>query len=269
MLYTTPERTLRLALSDLNQQLLEFIDDRKYKVSNAETTYRRIHLMGKQGILSASQKEEGKWRRFSLCELIFLVVSNKLREYGINSLQLMGLHDAFFEEDGKKSTFHSDGTRAIALVFSRIQVILSFSSDGEVDFYDEENFMKEGARRADFIFINFNELINDLLKRLGHDQQFDYRTALAIFLDALTQKTKLNQKEKKVIELIRAGRYEFLEIKLKNDEILKIEGSIRREGDLSPSDYAYIVKNGMYREISITERGGEVVTYAIKDSIKF
>lgn len=269
MLHLSPSSNLNLAVRGSFEGFVDFINKRIYKVSDVDISYRRVHLMGKYGILNDTQKEEGKWRHFSLAELVFLVISTRLHSFGVESPQLFGLYQSFFKEE-KVGGINggSDLYKGIALVFTKEPIILVYFPNGEASIFDHENLITSNVHETDHISINLNKVVDDLLMKVACNKQFDYKTILRIFGEMPIEEAGLNPKEKKLIDLIRRGEYESLEIRLLNNDMMTIKGSKRFEGDLSAHAYMRLVAEGWYREIQTTLKSGKVVTYKIQDTIK-
>lgn len=269
MLHVSPSSNLNIAVHGFFEGFVNFITQRIYKVSDADISYRRVHLMGKYGILNDTQEKEGKWRHFSLAELVFLMISTRLHSFGVESPQLSGLYKSLFTEATLGNT-NNDGYlyKAIALVLTKVPVTLVYFPNGEAKMFDRVNLIASDIFETDHISINLNKVVDDLLVKVAHNKQFDYETILRMFGDIPIEETELTQKEKKLIDLMRKGAYETLEIRLLNNEIKTIKGSKRFDGDLSANAYEKVIADGWYREINLTEKSGKIVTYKVEDTIK-
>ncbi|MEK7632364.1 MAG: hypothetical protein AAB473_01075 [Patescibacteria group bacterium] len=269
MLYFSDAAELNLIRMDAKMNILEFINKPNFRVSDTSLTYRQIHLLSKDGILDA-QEDEGKWRKFSFNELIFLAVTQELKRNGFTNKQLLPLYKAFFKGEKDEGIPRMGGivaeprglsAKAIGYAFLGIPIILKYSPDLGADFYDPVSInLYGGMGGKSFTCINLHEFVNELLGKLGTKGSIDYGPMFKVCSEVLLGGGSVSKEEKDVLEVMRSGDFEKIEVALKNGNVTTFRGTKRERGDLSPKDITDAIKAHDYQKVTIFVQGGKMVT---------
>lgn len=217
------KRAYAKKLLSKNETLLKILSfrfhfaEKRYTASDTPLSYRQINSLGGNGILRSDRKNQKGWRKFSFRELVFLLVVEEIRKYGIQDSQLKYLRDAFFKKENK---FESD--LAMMASVSGIKIILTFDADGKVYFHDVITAdMSEDRNHKSFINVNLNAIIAGQWKKEGRGIA-EYKNSADIFGHELG-KHILKEKEIKIINSVRDGNYESIKIKFKDGKVFMLE----------------------------------------------
>lgn len=225
--------------------------EKRYTASDTPLSYRQINSLGGNGILKSDRKNKKGWRKFSFRELVFLLVVEEIRNYGIQDSQLKYLRDAFFKKENK---FESD--LAMIASVSGIKIILTFDADGKVYFHDVITAdMSEDRNRKSFINVNLNAIIAGQWKKEGRGI-VEYKNSADIFGHELG-KHILEEKEIKIINSVRAGNYESIKIKFQNGKVDLLE---KTEDIDAKKKIVDIKKEYKFQSINTEQEGGKTVS---------
>ncbi|MEI6511474.1 MAG: hypothetical protein WCO25_05580 [Candidatus Uhrbacteria bacterium] len=277
MLWVSDDAELKFLEADEKYKLREFLERRRYRVSDSPLTYRQINNLASVGLLRDAQSEDGKWHKFSFVELVFLKIVLELRGLGFENGQLKGLHRAFLEQrkpittgkDGKIDTPAGYAFMAIGYAMLQMQIVLTVAPDGEVGFFSTTYFINFASKNTSFAYINVNNIVNDLLKQLGHNASIPYKTFIDLYADVLVGKDKLTDKERKLVELVRSGDYTTVRVHKKDDKTWVVHGKKEADGKgVGPLELLKTIEKRDYQDITIQTRGGKVSHFSVEDVMK-
>ncbi len=277
MLMVSDDAELKFLEADEKYKLREFLERRRYRVSDSPLTYRQINNLASMGLLRDAQAEDGKWHKFSFVELVFLKIVLELRGLGFENEQLKGLHRAFLErckpitttKDGQMDTPAGYAFMAIGYAMLQMQMVLTVAADGEVAFYSTTYFINFASKNTSFAYINVNNIVNDLLKQLGHNTTIPYKTFIDLYADVLVGKDKLTDKERKLIELVRSGDYTSVRVHKKDDKTWVVHGKKEADGKgVGALELLKAIEKRDYQDITIQTRGGKVSHFSVEDVMK-
>jgi hypothetical protein len=257
-----------LILKELqNGRLAELLEEKKFRVANSGLTYRQVHGLSKDKLLDEKGRGEGAWRKFSWMEIIYLYVVKEVRGFGLRNDQLLGLRRAFLRdtkpsipEIGEESGY---GISSVALVFAKVQMILTISIDGDVIICDGLSY---GGLHGSFIRIGLNEVVNSLIKKMGVDKTLNYKTMLEVESEIAVAAAGLTKKEKELIDMIRNEDYKTVEVKKNEDDTWIANGEKGFDGKgRTALDVLRAVRQKDFQEIKINTRNGKVAYFTVKD----
>lgn len=273
MLNVSEGAILNFHKADEQHKLREFLETRRFRVSDSPLTYRQINNLAAVGILSTAQEKEGEWRKFSFAEIVFLEVVHELRRFGFKTEQLAGLRKVFFKPTERKNLPNSKLPEpagyafvAIGLTLLEVQIILTVNAEGDVEFFDPTFFgLMQGKNKA-FVYIDLNQIVNGVLKKFGSKVSFDYTTLFDLYL----QQTKglLSEKELELLHLLRNGDYETVEVVMQDGKVKVIRGTTRKRGDFTPADLMKVLEAKGYQTVTAYMQDGKVATYTVEETKK-
>lgn len=271
MIYVSDAAEMNLLDADEKLNLFEFIKTPRYRVGDTSLTYRQAHLLSKDGVLDA-QEDEGKWRKFSFNELVYVLIVQELKQMGFSNKQFVSLHEVFFKEKStpadKKGIFKPTGYAPMAIGYALIGVplILKYTHDGHADFYDPSHFAVLGCAGKSFVYINLNEIINDFSEKIGKDIKLKTDTLFATFVHSLLERDNVSDKERRLLEILRDEACEGIKVQKKADGTLVVHAkkSAGTSG-IDPIEFLRGVGNHDFQNIEIHRRNGEVVHLSMED----
>jgi|SRR3989344_1638582 len=252
---------------DKKYHLLEFINNKKFTVSDTPLTYRQINSLDEDKLLDNSRKDKKGWRKFSFKELIYVMIVAEVKKFGLKHEQLHGLWRAFL---GKNEGMQLGGYAQLAIgcVFGHTQIMLSIYSDGTVAFYDPNNFILFSSMfQKPQLTLELNTYVNDLLRKIGRDVIEPKYTLFSVLSKAII--TTVNPKEKELLKIIRDEKYSAVKVKKKNGEIELVRAETTSSTDnLSSKDLLEIIKKHEYQDIVIVQRDGKIVNLKVEEAYK-
>jgi hypothetical protein len=248
----------------------EFLEVRRYRVADSPLTYRQVNALSQ--ILEDVQEGEGKWRKFSFLELVFLEVVKELRRFGFTTEQLGYLRSMFLKPSKNKKVSESLPEAgecayvAIGCAMRQIQIILTVNADGKAVFYNAPFFSLLSKHNRAFVYVNINEVVSALFKKLGHKFPSEYKTLLELMAERIYE---LSDKERALIELVRSNSYKTISVHKKNAETWVVRGEKEGDGNgQALNELIRTVEQRDYQDITVQTRGGKVTHYKLQDIIK-
>src|SRR3989338_4735388 len=277
MLWISEDLQLKFLDAEEKYKLCEFLERRKYRDSDSPLNYRQINNLAAVGLLRDAQVEDGKWHKFSFIELVFLKVVFELRGLGFENSQLKELHRAFLEQpkplstmrDGRSSEPAGYALIAIGCALLQIQMVLTVTASGNVTIYSLPHFMSLGLEGTAFVYVNLNNIVNDLLKQLGYEISIPYKTFISFYADVLIGKDDLTDKERKLIDLVRTGDYTTIRVHMKDDKTWIVHAKKEADGKgVGAIELLKAIEKRDYQDITIQTRGGKVSHFSVEDVVK-
>lgn len=264
---------LLIKISDLNDKinLFGFFNKKKYRVAHSTLSYRQVNELGNDELLDDQRKSEREWRAFSLKELAFCEVAAELKKFGLENVRLHNLHKAFFSlpelnDPKKKKGKFPYADLALAIVFGGTRVVLVIDQNYQAAFYSDPYFELVGEKQPALIFVNFNFVVGTLIKRLGIKTGLGYKTTFDFLIEEMEE--ALTDAEKKVIQLIRCGKYTEAKIIMKNGEVTIFSGRQIKRDQFTLADFAKMISEKSYATIKIQMEDGQVVVHEIENKQK-
>ena len=258
-----------LKIRDVQETLpvLEMLDKKKYRVGDAPLSYRQINELGNDELIRDERENERGWRKFSLKELLYFMVTVELKKLGVENARLRSLGKLFFEKNGKKGSRNS-ADDAICLAFGNVQVALMFDTRGGVGFYAQPFWESMGEHELSYVHVNLNRVISELLKRLGHDFDLSYKTMLDRFAEEAEKNNELTDKERELVNIVREGGCERIEFTMKDGKANVIRLTKVKRSEFSPGDLARMLDEKRYAKVTIQMEDGRVVVHEIEEKRK-
>jgi len=262
----------RLDKYNESHKLPDFLNDKTFKVADIPLTYRQVNVLSAAKLLGADSQSNGKWRKFSFKELAYISLLVELKKFGFDHKQIRNLHESFFKKQGKtiesKLFNKSVADTAIVGVFAGIEVSVLAFSDGEVFFCDPTTFLTALASEPSYVRITLNDIINDILKKIGQKPIYPDLT-----VDKLCSKLVESEetiKEKQVLDILRNSDFSAIKIKKKDGRLNIVYAERDNQGKSTPSsvDLIKTLKESDFQDISITKRDGKIVNYRVEQAFK-
>lgn len=264
---------LLIKYSEANDRLKleDFVNKKLFTVADTPLTYRQINSLDTDSLLTNDRKGEG-WRKFSFKELIYILIVNDLKGYGLKHSQLKPLWQVFFKEPTaiKPGEPHKGiGEVAIGCVFGQVEIRLSINKDGQIAFYDPTHYILFPPTDKTHIDIKLNDYVNGLLKKIGKPE-IPVQWSVQKKIYELGQNS-LTSKEKDVLDIIRNKEYTAIKIKKTNGEIALAYAEKAKNDSVATSekDLLKLLNSRDFQDLTIVKRDGKIVNYKIEETIKF
>lgn len=231
--------------------------DKQYTVADTPLSYRQINSLGSNGILRSNRENKNGWRKFDFRELVFLLIVEEVRKYGLKDSQLEYLRSAFFDEKNMSKV-----DLAMIACISGYKIILTFDADGRVCFHDLITIdLLEDKTGKSLINVNLNSIVTEQWKKTGWDTE-EYKNSFDIFAEELG-KRNLGEKELEIIKAIRTGSYESVNVKFENGKVSFLE---KTDSVTTETRIIEILKENSFQSIKLEQKNGKVVS--LKRTIK-
>lgn len=265
-----------IAYSEANEKLKinELINVKRFTVSNTPLTYRQVNSLGSDNLIPDDRKKDAGWRKFSIKELVYILVVHELKKFGLKHNQLKFLWEAFFQERKDSDITEINANKgyadvAIGLVILGIEINLAIDSEGNISIYDPANavFLNTYTSNKPRLIIGINDIYNQIIEKTGNKPapiKYSIRDLFIKVNDPLTLK------EKEIIKIIRDNDYSSVQIRKKNGEIalLSAERYRNETGNLTQHDVLKLLDSKDFQDINIIKRNGKIVLLKADESIK-
>lgn len=264
-----------------------------FDIKDTGVSYRNVNHWDKQDLLVSQRSQEGKWRRFSFVDFVWLKVIEQLRGIGISiplitqvkreifiEITAKQFYDLFRKSQQLKDRLSERGERdrlkkvlenglkewgkSISLlqlfichtIINKTSLSLVIFSDGYWFPWDEQQgivYSNEDLERKTFD-THVQVSLTGIVKLFLEDERS---------IHLLPQLNVLPPKEVKLLEIIQSGEYESITIHFKNKKMKALEMVKTQEVKRKIVD---ILSENDYQDIIIKSHQGVVTT--IKNTIK-
>jgi len=262
--------------ADAKFGLEDFINKKSFTVADTPLSYRQTNSLSRDNLLPESRERKEGWRKFSFKELIYILVVNELKKFGLKHTQLVQLKESFFGEPVIKNgvtenrTNKTNATQAIGCVFGQVEMNITIDSEGLVVYYDPLCYVNSdisslGAKisSSPYILISLNDIVNRFLTKIGK-KPFPVTFSVA----AISHKNDISIKESELIKILRNGDYKAIRVRKKNGEISNIYAEKEKEVKDDGDNIFKIIEANDFFDINIVKRDGKIVSYKMEESFK-
>ena len=226
-------------------------------------TARQLNDWDGRGALPHTREGAG-WRRFGPDQLFILAVCNQLRrKFGVSVERLKYVIEMMNEEVRDPQT-HGDFMGAVILMASVGGAVWLITDSDEEFTIDSEAAIAEmwrggefsGQDPSAFAFLKLNPIVNTILSwgdppgDLGKDESEDLKQYRLQFGTTTAE-------EYEVLEMIRSGEYERIEIVTPNGKIRTVKATKRPDVSEKLQD---LLRRHDYQRLTVTKRDGQVVS---------
>lgn len=276
-----PDHYLNNNNEAINQNFL-FIERPLFNIQEIQAvapnlSYRKINDWDSKGLITSFRKtSETGWRKFSIVELVKLLIILDLRKFGFSTDKITTILSEIFSESNTGHTKFDGYTCLrdnILLSFIGTKIILVIYEDGNISFRQEDDFVKRqfvlNDINSSFLILPFFSYIQKISKHiLNRDIKIDTSTTV--------KEIYLSDEERKALAIIRNGNYKEIEIEMLNLEAESddsdlisytiVQGS--SENILSENDAIRMIKNRSYQFIEIFGKNNKSLVYLSGNRIR-
>ena len=87
-LIMSPHSEERLDKYNGKKKLLEYINEKRFKVSDIPLSYRQVNVLSSAKLLGTDPGNKGHWRKFSFKELVYISLLVELKKFGFDHKQV-------------------------------------------------------------------------------------------------------------------------------------------------------------------------------------
>ncbi len=235
------------------------INEKKNTVSESGATYRLINHWADTGLIDDSHRDSKKgWRRLSFLDLVWIQVLIELRKYGVPLDLLRIARRAIFEVPERPAIVRPDFEYAVANCLSENpnRFLVVFFSDGFAEVTDEatlELSIESTLFTPDsYLAVDLNHCCKNVSPKTPLPQ---FRVKLA-----------LSDEETSVIESVRSGQYDVVEVHSADGKVDRIKCRSRTNKTANQLDD--LAKRMKYGEFTVKVQDGKATLTEVVESKK-
>jgi len=199
------------SVSQVKTGMTTTLNNKDRKISNYDFTYRIINHWEKNGLINSNRENNKGWRRYSIMNMVWLFIIKELRSFGVSLDQILAVK-AHLTED---STEYSDFPQLeyyVSLTLVNKPVFLLIFPNGEAHCLSEKEYQlnREFSSQNNHIQINLNNIVQLIIPEYNLKPNFK-------------DVSELNFDERKVIQLLRLGNYDEIDLTLEEGQYNKLE----------------------------------------------
>lgn len=236
----------------------------------AGLTYRQINDWDDRGALPHDRESERGWRRFSAREIFVLMVMSEIHgRFGVPVSRLGYVRECMLQEEADHLTAAIQLMSWLGVgVWLLTDLEETFVMDSELEFLD---LMKLGYFRAEnergYIFLNLTPLVNRLLALANDGETLKPHGRGYEILRELRSRTSIqNDAERKVLEAIRGGDFDRIELTLDDGEVRTLHKIDHPDGSVNVMK---ILDEHPYQNVTVIKRDGDVVSVERRATERF
>lgn len=264
---------------DNNKEHKKFLNEKIYKASDTELSYRKINLLGVNNLLMEGKAKINSWRKFSLKDLIFIKIVETLRTFGITNSQLGSVKNCFFRKyygrklpSIKNGRLYGDYEYIIDHVVKltrdhHLKIYLLIDEEFKCIFADEDYVIKS-LGLVSFICINFDSIFTDILyqKYLGETHYIHNTIQLARVIENIPNKVRLiSKKASNILDIIENNDYMSISIKKNGEEFLVKAEKINKT---NKEQLLKMIEEKEFVDITVLKRDGNIVNIKVEEVFK-
>lgn len=245
----TPEQQyLVFVQTNLSKDSNSFISsarEKKYSVGMTDQTYRVIGTWVDYGLLD-NPKDGSKWKKFSLLDLLWIKIIDRLRDFGYPVRSIEKVMQTLFYSPDREVWYNLDfALWQVTTLKKEIDLIVLANGQSYLGEIGEIEFRRKHDGVQDFILINFSNLVKELA------------TKKPLITQVNDSPSELPNNEIELLNTIKNHKYSQVEITLSNGKIQLIKASENVDVNQRIVD---LLKKGNFQEISIKQTNGKVVS---------
>ena len=245
--------------SPLIAKVSDFLNDKRYTVKDSDATYRLINHWTEAGLIEDERRgsEEG-WRRLCFLDLVWISALIEMRKFGLPLDSLEIARRAIFDVPDKPDVKRIEFEYAVAhCVFRRsVKFMILVFNDGHAEVLNEHEFdlnRSIGLLEYDsFLTINLNLLCKKHLP--------------SVEVPSSAFKLRLTEKELSVLELLREGKFDVVEVHYRDGEIDLIKQRSKKQAVAKKLDE--LARKIEFGEFTVKVQKGKAVVTQVSESMK-
>lgn len=260
-------------------KLTEFLNRKLFRVADTPLSYRQVNELDKDDLLGEKRERKRGWREFSPKELVYILIVNELKQFGLEHRKLNSLWEAFFKEPEKPTKAkvipsphinRGIAETAIGCVFAEAEMILVIRKDGDIGFYDPPNYAVHeqllSSLPSAYIRLTLNAYVNEMLAMMKREP---FPVTWSVGDEYIKSRVlDVQPKEEELLKIIRNKDYQTVRVKKKDGEVSIIHAERSKGGGMTDKDIIRMVKERAYQDITITSRDGKIVNMKQEESFK-
>lgn len=300
-MYALSRKMIRQDIHSLWQELMQnYILTKPFSLKDSGLSRRLITYWEEKGLIAGDEKEEEKWRRFSLIDLVWLRLIAKLRdlEIGVPMIKeiradlfsnveldqevvIARVHEVSCIDENSKEQPTSDKIKSalkdtsVSKLFSYVASLYLNKTQYSILFFKDEN------ENTVFSSLLSEKDFEDQLKIPGFRNAF-FLTHITVNLNDLIKDVfavadlqflnilvLLSEDEQKVLEAVRSGKFKSVRIRFGDDKKPLLMETTEEKKIKIESRLLEIIHSSSYEDIEIKTQNGKIVSFFKTKKTKF
>ena len=235
-----------------NKEYWDFFNTRQYRIDPKTISSQIMNLWQKESLLPENcQDKEQEWRDFTLMDIVWIAIVKQLRSIGIDFSIIKRAKERLNVRTNSCEYYELEFYAALSY-FNKTpcEILIFFDGSAEVGTIDEINDSKEKSGMIAHVSLSLNVVLQNIFR------DKDLRPIYNSWVD-------LDEKETKLLEKIKSGKFDNLSLTLKDGVVCKLEGEKAYNGNAQLHDIQREYENQDYE---VKQRGGKI--RHIKQTIK-
>jgi DNA-binding transcriptional MerR regulator len=250
--------------------LKEFINKKVLRVADTPLSYRQINSLDSDKLLSPDRKSNGSWRKFSFKDMVYILLVDELKKFGLKHEQLRHLWASFFAEGTEADINNYDKKTAdiaIGLALGKVEIMITVDSTGEVNFFDAIYYLALTEIAKPRVTIQLNTIVNRVLK-IGGKSEIPISCTIPDYITKTT--SKMSDKEKRLLKIVRDKNIKAVGVRKKKGEIELVYAEKVKNCDkkMTDKEMLEVIKSSDFQDINMKRREGKIQSYKVEETIK-
>ena len=254
-----------IAIHPEMNRILGVLANAQFTIGDSSFTSRVMNYYEEKGLLLSKRENTNEWRRFSAYELVWLEILDKLRSFGYPLEWIKKMRDNMLKDE-KAGTVDEEGnynTRPfewfIALCLtSKKEFFYIVFEDGAASYYDDGDphlwSVENSYMRKPHLSIPITQVIKEIWETIpGEKVEFDKSEFIEV-----------DKTEKDILQEVRSGKYESINIEFKNKKPERIVGMERKEIKRIED----VLRENKFQKIELIQKDGKIVSIVSEVSKK-
>lgn len=227
----------------------------------AGLSYRQLNDWESRGALPQQLDRGSKWRRFTPRQVFSVLVCAEIRKQFGTPVERLGWLQEFMLQDGANHLAAS--VELMAKLGVNVWLVTdlekTFILDSELEFVDlvTHGFLS-GESNAGYIWLRVNPLVNRILSTLKEPIRLDNHGRGYEILREMRSMFGVNSPDEyRVLQHIRSGDFESVEIVMKNGKVRTIRTTKNHKSTESINE---LLRSKDYQKLTLVTKAGEVVS---------
>lgn len=222
-------------------------------------SYRQLNDWESRGALPGDEGREKSWRRFTTREVFVLLVLAELRKgFGVSVERLGFVQDFMLQKDANH--LHAAAELMVDLgveVWLMTDFETTFVMDTELEFADMWQHGYFGGPLNTFAFLKVSPLVNRILSLLKQPVLPSHGRGYQIIAELHARFGARTPTEFRLLETIRTGKYDSIEVVMKDGTIDRLKASKRHD---VLEDVSELLRSNDYQTVTVKTRAGRIVS---------
>lgn len=235
--------------SEITKPFRKFLSEKRYSSKELGESYRVINHWTDLGLLPDDRNESSQWRKFSIIDLVWVLIVQELREYGFPLEKIKEARSTLFEVAMSSDwPEHELEFHVFLTMIKRNVMLLVFKNGFAILMSDQDKPLQEvltqGEETGSFLIISLNRI----MEKVFPDKDFRPH---------FSQLAELSQEEFELINFIRFNDFKRVTVKFTNGKIQLFEGTKQESLQSNLED---IMRQDKYQKIQVVKADDKVIT---------